>query len=109
VSLFRQVVDYYYDGIIASAQGYFHYEINQNHLLVMIRDLVGHEIAGGVHWKGFCAVAEVTAFHIICNIVAHAWPPKVMCNEFHCLPSSRVSSYHVTSHNTHVTLLTNFG
>ena len=58
----------------------------------MIRDSVGHEIASGEHWKGFHVVAKVTAFHIICHIVAHPWPPKVM-HKFHCFPSSRVSSY----------------
>ena len=59
----------------------------------MIRDSVGHELTGGGCWKGFCVVAKVTAFHIVCHIAAHPWPPTVTCNKFCCLPSSRVSSY----------------
>ena len=58
-----------------------------------IRDSVGHELASGGHWKGFCVVEKVTAFHIICHVVAHPLPPKFTCNKFHCLPLSRVSSY----------------
>jgi len=59
----------------------------------MIRDLVGHELTSWGCWKGFHAVAKVTAFDIICQIVAHPQPPKIMCDKSHCLPSSRVSSY----------------
>jgi len=39
------------------------------------------------------AVSEVTAFHIICYVVAHPHPQKFMHDKFHCLLSSRVSSY----------------
>ena len=41
------------------------------------------------------AVAKITAFHIICHVVAHPQPPKVVCNEFCCLPLSGVSSYRI--------------
>jgi len=36
---------------------------------------------------------KVTAFYIVHHIVAHPWPPKVVHDEFCCLPSSGVSSY----------------
>src|SRR5882724_7470295 len=49
----------------------FGYQIDQNELPVTIRDSVGHQLAGGGHWKGFCVVAEVTALHIIWNVEAH--------------------------------------
>ena len=61
----------------------------------MIRDLAWHELACGGCWKGFHVVAKVTAFHIVHHIAAHPQPTKVTCNEFCCLPSSRVSSYQI--------------
>jgi len=87
------MIHYHHNGIVPSAWGQFHYQTNQDDLLSMIRDPIGHELACGGCWKGFHVIAKATAFHIVCHIVAYPWPPKVACNEFCCLPPSRVSSY----------------
>jgi len=80
VSSFGQVVNYYHDGIVAFAWGQFCYQITQDDFPAMIRDLIGYELACGGCWKGFCAVAKVTA--LVHHIEAHPWPPKVMHDGF---------------------------
>src|SRR5882724_11101722 len=68
VSLFRQVVHYYHDGVIALTWGQFCYQINQDDLPVTIRDLVGHDFAYGGFWKGVHVVAKVTVFQVIHHV-----------------------------------------
>ena len=63
-------------------------------------DLIGHELTRGT-WEGFHVVAEVTALHVICHIAAHPWSPKVMGDEFHCLPSSGVAGHWIVVVSLH--------
>jgi len=72
----------------------FCYQINQDDLPAMIRDLVGLSLPVGHTGKVFCAVSKVTAFHVIHHIAAHPFP-KFTHDEFCHLPSSRVSSYQI--------------
>jgi len=87
------MINYHHNSVVALAWGQFHYQIDQDDLPVMIWDPIGHELACGGCWKGFHVIAKATAFHIVCHIVAHPRPPKVVHDEFCCLPPSGVSSY----------------
>ena len=64
-------------------------------------DSVRHELTGEGCWKGFRVVAEVTALHIVCHVATHPCPPKVMGNEFCCLPSSGVASHWIVMVSLH--------
>jgi len=46
-------------------------------------------------------VTKVTALHVVCHVAAHPCPPKVMGNEFHHLPSSRVAGHWIVVVSLH--------
>jgi len=57
----------------------------------MVWDLVGHDFSRWGCRVGFCAVAWVTALHVVCYVMAHSWPREVVSDQFGCFPQARVA------------------
>jgi len=58
----------------------------------MVQDSVWDEVPHWRCWEGFCLVAQVTAFNILCHIATNPWPPEVIGNKFCHFPSSGVAN-----------------
>ena len=88
MSVFGQAVNYYHDGVIAIASWYLSDKIHGNDLPVVVRGAVRHELSSQGGWVVLCVVTQVTAFHILCYIVAHPWPPEVVGYQVSGFPSA---------------------
>ena len=62
--------------------GEFHDQVNQDNLPLMVWDVVGHEFFSWGCQECLHMVTEVTAFHVLSNIMSHARPPVVVCYQF---------------------------
>src|SRR5882724_9608550 len=59
----------------------------------MVWHSIGHQSSCRRGEEGLHVVTQVTAFHILHNIVAHSWPPEAVHYQVHCLPAARVTHY----------------
>ena len=72
-------------GVVAMTLGEFCDQVDQDNLPSTVWDMVGHELLR--------SVTEVTAFHILGNIMSPTRPPVVACYQFGHLPQSQMSSH----------------
>ena len=80
-------------GVVAVTLEEFHDQVDQDNLPVTVWDMVGHELS---HWgcrKRLHSVPEVTAFHILSNVMSHTRPPVIACYQFSRFPPPQVSSH----------------
>ena len=80
-------------GVIAMTLGEFRDQVNQDNLPSMVWDMVGHELSNWGCQKHLRLVTEVTAFHILGNIMSHTRPPVVAHYQFGHFPPSQMSSH----------------
>ena len=80
-------------GVVAMTLGEFHDQDNQDNLPSMVWDTVGHELSCWGCQKCLHSVTEVTAFHILSNIMSHTRPPVVVSYQFSRFPPSQMSSH----------------
>src|SRR5882724_5963358 len=59
----------------------------------MVWHSIGHQSSCRRGREGLHVVTQVTAFHILHYIVAHAWPPEAVCYQVCHLPSAGVTCY----------------
>ena len=75
-------------GVVAMTLGEFCDQVDRDNLPSMVLDMVGHELSCWGCWKRLCSVTEVTAFHVLGNIMSHTRPPVVPHYQFGHLPLS---------------------
>ena len=80
-------------GVIAMTLGEFHDQVDGDNLPLTVWDMVGHELSCWGCQKCLRLVTEVTAFHILSNIMSHTRPPVVARYQFGRFPPSR---YHTS-------------
>ena len=93
VGLLGQVIHGDKCRVIAMTLGEFRDQVDRDNLSSMVWNTVGHDLS---HWgcqKHLHSVTEVTAFHILSNIMSHARPPVVAHYQFGHFPLSQMSSY----------------